>query len=89
MHGGLLRLEEWESRYKAVSAELEQVETKEMEKPVAEKDDEEEDGDEDEGDESQQSEDGDEESMSTPARTPKTPKARYAQHFLKYFPSDA
>ncbi|KAF8524318.1 non-SMC mitotic condensation complex subunit 1-domain-containing protein [Hysterangium stoloniferum] len=86
MHGGLLRIEEWETRYKAVSAELEQVETKEMERPPVEKEGE---GDEDETEDSDEEEDDDgaaetDESdstnmqsspvKSTPARTPKTLK---------------
>ena len=92
MHGGLLRIEEWEARYKTVSAELELVETREMERPAVEKEGEEgeeesEEGDEDEGEE-EEGEEGEEEenvgdqetvaeSQATPKATPaRTPRAR-------------
>lgn len=87
MHGGLLRIEEWEERYKTVSAELEQVETKEIERPVVEKEGE---GEEEESDEEEDGGDGEETeqedvddpetvagSQTTPKGTPaRTPRAR-------------
>lgn len=86
MHGGLLRIEEWEARYQAVSAELEQVEMKEIERPAVEKNgDSQEDEsdvegtDEDgpEGDEGDGAED-DETVTGSPSKTPaRTPRARW------------
>ncbi|KAH8113838.1 non-SMC mitotic condensation complex subunit 1-domain-containing protein [Phellopilus nigrolimitatus] len=61
MHGGLLKLEEWEERYQEICKELEAVDMKEMEKPATEKEREDgekqsdsEDEDEDEEDEDEQ-----------------------------------
>ena len=50
MHGGLLKLEEWEERYQAVCKELEAMETQDIEKPVDERESDEDatDSDEDE-----------------------------------------
>ncbi|KIJ36936.1 hypothetical protein M422DRAFT_178703 [Sphaerobolus stellatus SS14] len=70
MHGGLLRIEEWETRYKAVTEELEKIETKEMEKPAVEK---EEDGDE-EGDEEDETQEDDDETQDDEAATPRKKK---------------
>ncbi|KAF8591370.1 hypothetical protein K439DRAFT_1327448 [Ramaria rubella] len=90
MHGGLLRIEEWEMRYKDVSAELEQVETREMEKPAVEKTDGEAEGengeDEDENEEEDEEDDTEDAetiigSPSKPMNTPaRTPRARSVTH---------
>jgi condensin complex subunit 1 len=95
MHGGLLRIEEWEDRYKTVSAELEQVETKEMERPAVEKDDggegegSDEDDDDDDDDEGGHSDDTEtvtgSPSNATPKATPaRTPRVRSVPATLDY-----
>jgi condensin complex subunit 1 len=77
MHGGLLKLEDWEIRYKTVCEDLEKVENSQIEKAAGEEgesgeegdeDDEEDDGDEDE-------EEQDESRTEVPA-TPATVRTR-------------
>lgn len=75
MHGGLLKLEEWEERYKTVCAELEAIDLKEMERPIAEDEDddseEDEDEDEKEGEEQQANvEEGDDDGDKTMRSSP-------------------
>lgn len=51
MHGGLLKLDEWEDRYQQICKELEAIDTREIEKPAAEKEGEEDEDESDEEDE--------------------------------------
>ena len=51
MHGGLLKLDEWEDRYEQVCKELDAIDVTEIEKPAAEVDDEEDEEDSDEEEE--------------------------------------
>lgn len=86
MHGGLLRIEEWEARYNVVSAELEQVENKEVKSAEEQDEDAEAESNEDEGEDEEEGEDEDNEMedvetvlgspskamlKATPARTPR------------------
>lgn len=85
MHGGLLRIEEWEARYNAVSAELEQVENKEVKSTEEQDEDAEAESNDDDGEDEEEEEDEDDEMedvetvlgspskatlKATPARTP-------------------
>ena len=72
MHGGLLRIEEWEARYSSVSAELEQVETREMERPAGENEQEEGDEESDEDEDEDEDEEDDGEGVETVAGSPST-----------------
>jgi condensin complex subunit 1 len=87
MHGGLLRIEEWEARYNSVSTELEQAESREAKPAVETEDAADVESDEDEGEEEEEEEDEDEmedvetvlgsPSKATPKATPaRTPRAR-------------
>jgi condensin complex subunit 1 len=81
MHGGLLKLQDWQSRYNAVCADLEKIETSQIEKATKEGDTEAE-GTGDEGsqaegsDEEDEDEDDEDESKTEVPATPATVRAR-------------
>jgi condensin complex subunit 1 len=83
MHGGLLRLEDWETRYKSVCTDLEKVETSQIEQATREEGDteaegsEEEDGEtDDEDEEEEEDEENQDESKTEIPATPATVRAR-------------
>ncbi|TDL22771.1 hypothetical protein BD410DRAFT_898004 [Rickenella mellea] len=59
MHGGLLKLDEWQERYDAVCKELEAVDVEGMERPMTEQESDEESGEDDEDDEEEEEGDQD------------------------------
>ncbi len=71
MHGGLLKLEEWEDRYQSVCKELEAIALKEMERPAGEADGEE-SGSGSEEEESEEEANGENEREQEPAGTSDT-----------------
>lgn len=86
MHGGLLRLEDWETRYKSVCTELEKVETSQIEKATregGETDVEGEEGEEDSGETDEEEEEEGEDQDESRTEVPATPATVRAKRFKR------